>query len=53
MRYSINDYSISPKAKGCGNGWPLTALGQARVTADRSIPGSMSQAHRAAVDICG
>ena len=22
MRYSINDYSISPKGKGWGNGWP-------------------------------
>jgi nucleoid-associated protein YgaU len=22
MRFSINDYSVSPKAKGWGNGWP-------------------------------
>jgi hypothetical protein len=22
MRYSINDYSISAKEKGWGNGWP-------------------------------
>jgi hypothetical protein len=37
MRFSINDYSISPKAKGWGSGWPQNrSHDMARVTADRS-----------------
>ena len=37
MRFSINDYSISPKAKGWGGGWPQNrSHDMARVTADRS-----------------
>jgi D-alanyl-D-alanine carboxypeptidase-like protein/LysM domain-containing protein len=37
MRFSINDYSISPKAKGWGDGWPHDrSSDMARVTADRS-----------------
>jgi hypothetical protein len=37
MRYSINDYSISPKVKGWGPGWPTDrSADMARVTADRS-----------------
>jgi hypothetical protein len=37
MRFSINDYSISPKAKGWGLGWPNDRSGDmARVKADRS-----------------
>jgi len=37
MRYSINDYSISPKAKGWGKGWPTNrSADMARVKADRS-----------------
>jgi D-alanyl-D-alanine carboxypeptidase-like protein/LysM domain-containing protein len=37
MRFSINDYSISPKAKGWGSGWPQDrSHDMARVRADRS-----------------
>lgn len=37
MRYSISDYSISPKAKGWGKGWPTDrSADMARVTANRS-----------------
>jgi D-alanyl-D-alanine carboxypeptidase/LysM domain len=37
MRFSINDYSISPKAKGWGPGWPTDrSSDMARVSADRS-----------------
>lgn len=37
MRFSINDYSISPKAKGWGLGWPTDRSDDmARVKADRS-----------------
>jgi hypothetical protein len=40
MRYSINDYSISPKAKGWGNGWPTDrSSDMAHVSADRSHTG--------------
>jgi hypothetical protein len=37
MRFSINDYSVSPKAKGWGSGWPENRAGDmARVTANRT-----------------
>ena len=37
MRFSVSDYSISPKAKGWGGGWPQNrAHDMARVRADRS-----------------
>ena len=37
MRYSINDYSISPKAKGWGGGYPQDrSHDMAKVRADRS-----------------
>ena len=37
MRFSINDYSISPKVKGWGSGWPQDrSHDMARVKADRS-----------------
>jgi len=37
MRFSVNDYSISAKAKGWGSGWPQNrSHDMARVKADRS-----------------
>jgi D-alanyl-D-alanine carboxypeptidase/LysM domain len=37
MRFSINDYSISPKAKGWGGGWPQErSPDMARVTSGRT-----------------
>jgi hypothetical protein len=37
MRFSITDYSISPKAKGWGNGWPTDrSADMVRIRADRS-----------------
>jgi hypothetical protein len=37
MRFSISDYSISPKVKGWGNGWPQNIAGDMmRVKADTS-----------------
>src|SRR3954451_2672272 len=40
MRFSVNDYSISAKAKGWGSGWPVDrSQDMARVTADTSRAG--------------
>ena len=45
MRFSISDYSVSPKVKGWDDGWPESrARDQARVTADRS--GTRLNVHR-------
>jgi len=45
MRFSISDYSISPKAKGWNDGWPASrAKDQAQVKADRS--GTRINVHR-------